>query len=172
MQSLNLRIAPRALYNALLMMWLAGLMAACTRSDQKTTMSADTTEVVESLQETEPEDSEELEAEESEDFANLNTYDGEYMLYTEADMEATLSMRYLGDRNFKFVLHLINFGVCEGTLEDTAFVDQTQHALYASDGCLLHFNLLGDNIEVIQPEGCEAMVGDCTFSGTYGYVLE
>jgi hypothetical protein len=123
-------------------------------------------------EETEAEEMERLQSEEQHVFDDLGAYDGMYNLYTESEnAEGTLQMKYLGDRTFKFVLRLSVDDLCEGIVQDTAFVDRTQHALFATDHCLLHFNLLGENIEIVEPDGCDQMEGDCTFSGVYEYVM-
>jgi len=106
-------------------------------------------------------------------YNGMGAYDGTYALFTESEgATGTLSMQYLDNRTFKFSLQLIVADMCNGIVEDTAYVDRTQHAFYRTNGCMLHFELQGQNIEITAEDGCDKMKGDCSFSGVYQSVAD
>jgi hypothetical protein len=105
-------------------------------------------------------------------YNELTVYNGNYLLYTESEgAEGTLALEYLGNKVFKFSLQIVVPGVCEGIIQDTAYVDRTQHAFYSSASCMLHFELLGQQVEVISDGGCDNIKGDCSLSGVYQSIV-
>lgn len=111
--------------------------------------------------------------EDEETYSQMGAYDGSYSLYTESEgADGMLTLKYLGDKTFKFSLKLIVADVCEGIVEDTAYADRTQHAFHRTDKCMLHFELNGQNIEITAEDGCDKMKGDCSFTGVYQSVAE
>jgi hypothetical protein len=158
-------------YRLLLLLLLVAVSCG-KKAATKTLIDAEADSVIESETST-VEESENVElarrAKEDEAIYNeMNVYDGEYMLYTESEgADGNLTLKYLGDKVSKFSLKLTVPDMCDGVIEDTAYVDRTQHAFYRSDKCLLHFELLGQNIEITAEDGCDKMKGDCSFSGVY-----
>ena len=149
------------------------IIAACsakndTAKDAAVNDADTTAQVAKKEGESEEEELARRHSEDEKVFSEMNVYDGTYKLYTESEGAAgTLVLQYLGDKTLKFSLRLSVADVCEGIIEDTAYIDRTQHAFLARQGCNLHFELLGQNIEISEPEGCNRMKGDCTFAGTY-----
>jgi hypothetical protein len=106
-------------------------------------------------------------------YTEMGVYDGSYTLSTESENAyGNLALQYLGNKTFKFSLRLTVPDMCEGMIEDTAYVDRTQHAFYRTNTCVLHFELLGQNIEISAEDSCDKMKGDCSFSGVYQSVAE
>lgn len=149
------------------------LIFGCSVQIKSEQIASDSTEVAfDSLTsvETEAEETQRLEEEASGWENDLDAYNGRYILYTESEgAEGSLTLKYLGNKEFKFSLRMDVLDLCEGELEGTALVDRSQHAFYPSDNCLIHFNLFGQNIEIEEPAGCNAMKGDCSFTGTYQF---
>jgi hypothetical protein len=123
--------------------------------------------------ETEVEEFERRAKEEAAIYNEMSVYDGEYVLSTESEgADGRLRLRYLGNKIFTFSLKVAVPDICEGIVEDTAYVDRTQHAFYRSPQCLINFELQGQTIEITAEEGCSKMKGACSFSGVYQYSTE
>lgn len=129
-------------------------------------------------EETEEEESERLlrerAAEDEEAYKYLSTYDGTYTLFTESEgAEGKLELKYNNDRVFDFKLELKALDICQGSASGQVVMDRTQHGFFQTDGCMLHFNFMGNwgdsgmVVEIEQPEACSLMKGECIFTGKY-----
>ncbi|MFN0047645.1 MAG: hypothetical protein ACKVOU_00830 [Cytophagales bacterium] len=129
-------------------------------------------------EETEAEESERIAKEKFEEdelaYKELGQYDGKYTLNTESEgADGNLEMQYSGERVFKFKLIIEAVDICAGNIEGEIFMDRTQHGIYRTDSCYLHFNFNGSYanagliIEIAQDDRCSSMKGDCIFSGNY-----
>lgn len=171
------------------LLFLVSFALSCNSSDQTKTNTQETA-VKDSIatidtaaapvvrEETEAEESERIAKERAEADAQayneLNVYDGSYNLNTESEgAEGKLTLTYKGDRVFKFKLELLVSDVCTGTIENELTMDRTQHGVFQTDGCFLHFNFMGNYaesgmiIEIEQADKCDLMKGDCIFTGQY-----
>ena len=145
--------------------------------ESKAGQAVDTAVASKPMEETEEEEAERIAKEKFEEdekaFLELNSYDGQYILNTESEgAEGTLELKYNGERAFHFKLMLKALDICDGMIEDEFFMDRTQHGMYHTDGCSLHFNFMGSYadgtiVEIEQDGQCDRMKGDCIFTGKY-----
>lgn len=133
-------------------------------------------------EETEEEETERLlrerHVEDSTTYAQLGTYDGVYLIYTEsAGVDATLQLHYNGNRtfNYEWKLEVSDEGTnCLGHRKGVLTMDQTHHGFDRTEDCVIHFNFNGYwndgyvvKVDFEDQSLCPDLVGECTFSGTY-----